>query len=214
VRFDAWADSTFKNPGMRMELSGDGGNSWTSVNSPTYLAITPAEYYQGGSQDTWGRSWAVSDFSHSYFRVRITNVAEVKVRSFYLDFVAVDVYYAQYTSAGDAVGVKLLAVPIQIPRNADFKSLLKSPLIAKVSSASAQSTVSSVTISYDYDPLNRLTNASYSTGDTYTYTYDSFGNRKTKEVCLAGLDCLTTTYEYDSANRLTFAQTDQLSPID
>jgi YD repeat-containing protein len=33
------------------------------------------------------------------------------------------------------------------------------------------------TISYEYDPLYRLTSATYSIGDVYTYTYDAVGNR-------------------------------------
>ena len=34
------------------------------------------------------------------------------------------------------------------------------------------------TISYDYDPLYRLTSAAYSSGEVYTYTYDAVGNRQ------------------------------------
>ncbi|MEW5938461.1 MAG: RHS repeat-associated core domain-containing protein, partial [Chloroflexota bacterium] len=57
-----------------------------------------------------------------------------------------------------------------------------------------------VTISYDYDPLQRLTAADYSTGEFYHYTYDSVGNRLTE---ITNED--STTYVYDSANRLTSA---------
>jgi RHS repeat-associated protein len=54
------------------------------------------------------------------------------------------------------------------------------------------------TIVYTYDNLYRLTNATYSTGEVFTYTYDPAGNRKT-QTTLAG----TTVYTYDAANRLT-----------
>jgi YD repeat-containing protein len=59
-----------------------------------------------------------------------------------------------------------------------------------------------VTITYDYDPLKRLTDASYSDGTYYTYTYDAVGNRKTQESYIAGL-LTNDTYTYDIANRLT-----------
>ena len=53
-------------------------------------------------------------------------------------------------------------------------------------------------ITYDYDPLYRLTDATYSSGPFFRYTYDAVGNRLT-EVTQAG----TTNYGYDIANRLT-----------
>jgi len=53
------------------------------------------------------------------------------------------------------------------------------------------------TITYTYDSLYRLTNATYSTGDVFTYTYDAVGNRLTQTTITA-----TTVYTYDIANRL------------
>ena len=55
-----------------------------------------------------------------------------------------------------------------------------------------------VTIAYVYDPLNRLTEANYSDGRFYHYTYDKVGNR------LSVTDQYSTiSYTYDAANRLT-----------
>lgn len=54
-----------------------------------------------------------------------------------------------------------------------------------------------VTITYVYDPLYRLTEANYSTGDYYHYTYDAVGNRLTQTTQLS-----VTSYQYDNANRL------------
>ena len=59
-----------------------------------------------------------------------------------------------------------------------------------------------VTINYVYDPLNRLTEANYSTGDYYHYAYDSVGNRLTQDTSINGLPS-TVNYGYDIANRLT-----------
>ncbi|HSJ53123.1 MAG TPA: RHS repeat-associated core domain-containing protein, partial [Anaerolineae bacterium] len=60
--------------------------------------------------------------------------------------------------------------------------------------------VVTTTITYDYDPLYRLVSAIYSSGEVYTYTYDSVGNRLKK-----GVDGAVTDYVYDDANRLTSA---------
>jgi YD repeat-containing protein len=53
------------------------------------------------------------------------------------------------------------------------------------------------TLVYTYDHLYRLTNANYSSGEFFDYTYDASGNRLT-QATLAG----TTVYTYDNANRL------------
>ena len=60
----------------------------------------------------------------------------------------------------------------------------------------------SLTITYDYDPLYRLTEANYSNSSYYHYTYDKVGNRLTQDTLLGGLPS-TTSYVYDDANRLT-----------
>jgi hypothetical protein len=73
-------------------------------------------------------------------------------------------------------------------------------LPAPVSAPQQQS--GSVTINYVYDPLYRLTEANYSTGDYYHYTYDTVGNRLTQETLIGSVP-LTTSYVYDAANRLT-----------
>jgi YD repeat-containing protein len=54
------------------------------------------------------------------------------------------------------------------------------------------------TINYGYDDLYRLTQASYTSGESYQYTYDPAGNRLQQII-----NGDTTTYFYDAANRLT-----------
>jgi RHS repeat-associated protein len=55
-------------------------------------------------------------------------------------------------------------------------------------------------ISYTYDPLSRLSQAAYSSGECYQYGYDHVGNRTAMTTTVS-----TTTYQYDPANRLTNA---------
>jgi YD repeat-containing protein len=54
-----------------------------------------------------------------------------------------------------------------------------------------------------YHPLGRLTEGSYSTGESFGYAYDAVGNRAvfTSTTPLSGT--LVTTYTFDAANRLT-----------
>jgi RHS repeat-associated protein len=58
------------------------------------------------------------------------------------------------------------------------------------------------TIDYTYDPLQRLTLADYSGGDSYSYTYDAVGNRLSQDDVVGGQPT-SLEYTYDEANRLT-----------
>ena len=93
VRLDARADSTSGAPKICVELSWNGGATWTAVKNTPTLTTSEATYTLGGTADTWGRAWAVGDFSNANFRVRITNVASNTSRDFSLDWVAVNVHY-------------------------------------------------------------------------------------------------------------------------
>jgi RHS repeat-associated protein len=57
---------------------------------------------------------------------------------------------------------------------------------------------STMTITYQYDPLYRLTGATYSGGPEYQYTYDAVGNRQIMDSPQGEV-----SYTYDAANRLT-----------
>ena len=61
-----------------------------------------------------------------------------------------------------------------------------------------ETTAQVMTITYSYDPLNRLTAAEYSDDQSYQFVYDPVGNR-VEQTTPAGTD----TYYYDAANRLT-----------
>lgn len=93
VRLDAWADSTSWSPFICAELSWDGGTTWTAFRSSPTLATSEATFIVGGEADDWGRTWDASGFSDANFRVRITNVANIKSRDFFLDWLPIQVYY-------------------------------------------------------------------------------------------------------------------------
>lgn len=94
VRLDAWADATGGGPFMCVELSWNGGTTWTAAKTTTSLGTTEATFTLGTSADTWGRTWASTDFADANFRVRITNVATNANRDFRLDWAAVQVTYS------------------------------------------------------------------------------------------------------------------------
>jgi RHS repeat-associated protein len=60
-------------------------------------------------------------------------------------------------------------------------------------------------IDYSYDPLNRLAEASYSTGELFQYTYNAVGSTLEYSRTLAGLTTVTA-YTYDPAYQLLTAQ--------
>lgn len=95
VRLDWWLDNTAGTNRILVYLSWDSGNSWTayriagtertSDGNPTDIV--------GGSADTWGRTWSVSDFSNSNFRVRLELDTDNSQRDFRIDWVPVRVTY-------------------------------------------------------------------------------------------------------------------------
>ncbi|HNB50538.1 MAG TPA: hypothetical protein PK530_01265 [Anaerolineales bacterium] len=93
VQLDARADSTTGAPKLCVELSWDGGTTWTAVKQTTTLTTSEATYLLGGSADTWGRLWATGELSNATFRLRITDVASNNSRDFSLDYVAVNIFY-------------------------------------------------------------------------------------------------------------------------
>ena len=93
VRLDAKVDSTTGAPRICVQLSGDGGATWTAVRSTATLATSEHTYTLGGAVDAWGRAWSASELSDANFRMRVINVASSTSRDFSLDWIAVRVTY-------------------------------------------------------------------------------------------------------------------------
>jgi hypothetical protein len=93
VRLDSRADDTAGSPRMCVELSWDGGNSWTAPLATSTLSTSMRSRTLGGATSTWGRTWTPAELSNANFRVRITDVANSTSRDFTLDWVAVRVSY-------------------------------------------------------------------------------------------------------------------------
>ena len=93
VRLDARADGTGGSPKICVQLSWDGGITWTTAKQTATLSTTETTYTLGSTSDTWGRTWAVGNFSNTNFRVRVIDVASNTSRDFSLDYIAVNVTY-------------------------------------------------------------------------------------------------------------------------
>ena len=93
VRLDARADATSGSPKICVQLSWDGGTTWTTAKSTSTLSTTEATYTLGNLSDTWGRTWTPGNFSNANFRIRVIDVAGNTSRDFFLDYLAVNVTY-------------------------------------------------------------------------------------------------------------------------
>jgi hypothetical protein len=68
-----------------MDLSGDGGTSWSSSNIFGIYGTTDSWRTQGDSTDGWGRSWTDAELSDSNFVLRIWNSSTL-LRQGYANF--------------------------------------------------------------------------------------------------------------------------------
>jgi len=93
VRVEAKVDNTTGTPKMYVQLSGDGGATWTTAKVTATLKKSDTANTLGSTSDTWGRTWTADELSDAKFRVRITNVATNTSRDFSLDQIAVQVTY-------------------------------------------------------------------------------------------------------------------------
>ena len=103
IRIDGWSDRTNNIPRYDVVLSWDGGNSWTTAQSISALTTSEESYILGGSEFTWGRTWAREELTDDNFSVRIISRATGTgrgQRDFYLDWIGVRVYYATATING------------------------------------------------------------------------------------------------------------------
>jgi hypothetical protein len=96
VKLDAFADSNSSAPRMCVQLSWNGGTTWTNAKQTPTLTTSEATYILGSPTDTWGRTWTLANLSNANFRVRVIDVASssgATSRDFSLDWISVRVTY-------------------------------------------------------------------------------------------------------------------------
>lgn len=95
IRLDARVDNTSGAPHSCVQLSWDGGTTWTTAKTTTNFTTNETTYTLGSPTDTWGRSWTDSNLTNGNLRVRVTNVSTDTTRDFSLDWAALRIYYTQ-----------------------------------------------------------------------------------------------------------------------
>jgi hypothetical protein len=174
VRLDALIDSQVGMPFMCIQLSWDGGNTWTAAKSTTTLNTTKATYTLGGPADTWNRSWSNANINNANFRLRIIDVASNTSRRFSLDWAAVKVYYSLVPSATNdqdpyGTGASNLTI-LEDTGYIDSGGYLYAFDLSNIDSKSASSELDQVGCrilldGYDCSP-DSATNRKYSAGET------------------------------------------------
>ena len=75
------------------QLSWDGGTTWTTIKAQAITVAAETTYVFGATNDTWGRTWTLSELNTTNFRVRLIDASTVATRDFSLDYLAVSVTY-------------------------------------------------------------------------------------------------------------------------
>ncbi|MCA9359124.1 hypothetical protein KC926_02875, partial [Candidatus Kaiserbacteria bacterium] len=74
-----------------VDLSWDGGTTWTTIKTTPTLTTTDTVVSLGGPSDTWGRAWTASEFSNTNFVVRLD--ANPSSNNVQVDAIQVRVYH-------------------------------------------------------------------------------------------------------------------------
>jgi hypothetical protein len=93
VRADEGMNNNGGTSQVCVELSWNGGSTWTMPKSVTLAGSAIATYTFGATNDRWGRTWLGSDFSSANFRVRLTDVTSQPNKDFLLEYLAAQVTY-------------------------------------------------------------------------------------------------------------------------
>jgi hypothetical protein len=93
VRADVGMNNNGGTSRLCVELSGDGGATWTAAKVVTLSSTAETTYLFGGAADTWGKAWTAGEFSNANFRVRFTDATNQPNKDYLLDYVAVNVSY-------------------------------------------------------------------------------------------------------------------------
>lgn len=91
VQLQSKVDSTSGSPRMCIQLSWDGGLTWTAAKNTVILSTTEKTYLLGGLTDLWGRAWTPAELAD--LRIRVINIANSTARDFSLDWLGVRVLY-------------------------------------------------------------------------------------------------------------------------
>ena len=94
VRVDSGMNNNGGTNNVCVELSWNGGASWTAAKSIDMAVSALTTYTLGAANDNWGRTtWTGANFSNANFRVRITDATSQPNKTYLLEYLAVQVSY-------------------------------------------------------------------------------------------------------------------------
>jgi hypothetical protein len=93
VSLDAGMNNQGGTSMLCVELSWNGGTSWTSPKQATMAGAAVTTYAFGSPIDTWGHTWSATQLGASTFRIRVTDVTSHPNKEFRLDGATVQVDY-------------------------------------------------------------------------------------------------------------------------
>jgi len=93
VRADVGQNNTTGTTQVCIQLSWDAGTTWTTAKSVALAGTAIATYNFGATNDNWGRTWTGAQLSDANFRVRVIDVTNQTTKSFFLEYLAVQVTY-------------------------------------------------------------------------------------------------------------------------
>jgi len=94
VRADVAQSNNGGNSNLCVELSWDGGTSWTAAKSLAMTSNGTTTYEFGGATDKWSHTaWTLAQLGGSTFRVRITDATDQNNKDYLLDWLRVSVAY-------------------------------------------------------------------------------------------------------------------------
>lgn len=101
------------------------------------------------------------------------------------------------------------STPSLVPTSTATETSTATATLTPTSTSTATPTPEPVPVSrvidYTYDALGRLTEAVYSTGESFAYAYDAVGNTLQHSRSIGGID-VVTSYSYNEAYQLVTAQ--------
>ncbi|MFH1062908.1 MAG: DUF2341 domain-containing protein [Candidatus Omnitrophota bacterium] len=166
VQLDAYASSTTGLTQGLVELSWDGGTSFTTTGKITPDMITSeVTYVLGGPTDVWGRTWTVDNFTNANFRVRINASTPSTTIYLYLDWIPARIYYelppdaianAVSTTPIAAGASNVLSLDVTVTNTASQARVINSLVINNTGTLS-DTEISSLKLYYDSNNSNDYT---------------------------------------------------------
>jgi cell division septation protein DedD len=93
VRLDYWLKNSGGTTTVSVDLSGDGGATWTTLKGDSSEPASQTTVLYGGASDLWGLVWTSSMLSNANFRVRVTMDLGSGGQEVYLDWIPVRIFY-------------------------------------------------------------------------------------------------------------------------